>query len=66
RKPFPVNINRRHQIEAEQREIGQVVLGQIFTREVGVQAAEAAKSVRAYANTLKVGPDDPAGAADDD
>ena len=43
---FPVHLNRRHQIEAQQREVGQIVLRQFFPRKLRVNAAKSAKAFR--------------------
>jgi hypothetical protein len=61
-----VHINRDHQIEPEQREVGEVVLGQFFAAQVCVDGAQAAEAVGGDARPLQVGPLDAAGIADDD
>jgi hypothetical protein len=40
-----VNVDCDHQIQAEERQIGQVVLGQFFAPQVGVQAAQSAEAL---------------------
>ncbi len=37
-----------HHIESQQRQVGQVVLGELFTLEVGMNAAQAAQAGAGY------------------
>jgi hypothetical protein len=61
-----LDINDSHQIETEQRQVGQVVLRQLFATQVCVDAAQAAKAVGGNARTAQVGQFDALGVADDD
>ena len=49
-----VNVDRRHQIESQQRQVGEVILRQLFTAKMCVDEAQAAKATFGYANAFKV------------
>ncbi len=61
-----VHVDRDHQVEAQQREVVQVVLRQLFAAQVRVDGAQAAETPLADARALEVGPLDAARVADDD
>ena len=61
-----VDGDRRHRVEAEQREVGHVVARERLVAEVGVDEAEAAKPAGAAADTTEIGERDLRGVADHD
>jgi hypothetical protein len=61
-----VNFERDHEVEAEEREVVQVVLRQLLAAQVRVDCAQAAETFGADARALQVGPLDAARVADDD
>ncbi len=66
RQAVAADGKRRHQIEAQQGEVGEVVLGEGLSLEVGMDAAQAAQAAAAEAEGGEVGDDDLAVVADDD
>jgi hypothetical protein len=60
-----VNIDSSHQIQSQQRQVGQVVARQILSAQMRVNTAQAAKAIAGHANSLEVGKFDPARVADD-
>jgi hypothetical protein len=61
-----VDVDGDHQVEAQQREVVQVVLRQLLAAQVRVDGAQAAEAPLADARALQVGPLDAARVADDD
>ena len=61
-----VHVNGDHQVEAQEREVVQVVLRQLLAAQVRVDGAQAAEAVGADARALQVGPLDAARVADGD
>src|SRR4051812_14199672 len=61
-----VNVHGDHEVEAQEREVVQVVLRQILAAQVRVYRAQAAEAPLADARTLEVGPLHASGVADDD
>jgi hypothetical protein len=61
-----VHVHGDHQVEAQQREVVQVVLRQLLAAQVRVDGAQAAEAPLADARALEVGPLDAARVADDD
>jgi hypothetical protein len=51
----PIDIHRDHQIETQEREVGEVVLRQLFAAQVRVDAAQSAKAVFGDACSFQVG-----------
>ena len=51
---FAVDLNYRHQIEPQQRKVGQVVLRQTLAEQMRVHAAKPAKTVFGHAGTPKI------------
>ena len=60
------NIDRRHQVEPEQGQVGQVILGQLLTRKVSMQAAKSPESAFSDTHALEVRKDNAASISDDD
>ena len=61
-----VHVHDGHEVEAQEGEVVEVVLRQVFAAQVRVQGAQAAEAVGADARALQVGPLDAARVADDD
>ena len=61
-----VDADGAHQVEAEQREVGEVVAGQRLAAEVGVDQAQAAEAAGGAAQTADVGQHDLGRIADED
>jgi hypothetical protein len=59
-QPVAANVDGGHQIQPEQGQVGEVILGQPLTGKVGVQAAKAAKTRLANAHAFEIGQDDAA------
>ena len=59
------NIDCGHQIEPEQGEVGEVILGQFLAGEMGVQTAKSAEAPLAHTHSLQIRQHDAAGIADD-
>ncbi len=64
RHPVTANINRSHQVEPQQRKIGQVILRQTLARQMSVQAAQTTKPVYAHADAFQVRKYDASSVAD--
>ncbi|MEK6301362.1 MAG: hypothetical protein AABO41_11615 [Acidobacteriota bacterium] len=61
-----MNVNRRHQVKPEQRQVGQIVLREPLSRQVCVKTAQPAKTIRAHTNALQVGKNNAVGVSNDD
>jgi hypothetical protein len=64
RHPIAPHVNRRHQVEPQQREVREIVSGEFLTREVSVNATQTAKAIRAHANAFEIGQYNAASIAD--
>jgi hypothetical protein len=49
-----IDVDRRHQIESQQRQVGEVVLRQLFAAKMCVDAAQTAKATFGHANAFEV------------
>jgi hypothetical protein len=49
-----VNINRDHQIESEQRQVGEVVLSQTLATKMCMHTTQPTKAIYRHANALEV------------
>jgi hypothetical protein len=65
-KPLISHRERHHQIEAQQGQIGEVVLGERLRLEVGVDAAQPAQAAAPEGIAGEIGDDDLPVVADDD
>ena len=61
-----VDLDHRHQVEAQQRQVGEVVAAEAFAAQVGVHQAQAAETADAAAQAADVGNLDLVRVADDD
>src|SRR5258705_9044228 len=52
---FGVQIDRRHEIQAQARQIGEIVLSKMFSPKVSMYTAESTESSRIHADTLEIG-----------
>src|SRR5258705_494575 len=50
-----IHIDRRHQIQAQQRQIGEIVLSKMFSPKVSMDTTESTESSRIHADTLEIG-----------
>src|SRR5690348_14459331 len=49
-----INVDRYHQVQAQQRQVGQVVSRKLFTAEVRVYTTQAAKTISSDAHALEI------------
>jgi hypothetical protein len=58
------HIDLGHQIEPEQREVSQIVLGKLLARQMSVKTAQSSKAVGAHTNTFQIRQNYPPSIAD--
>jgi hypothetical protein len=59
-----IDIDRGHQIQTQQRQVGEIVSRQIFTAEMRVHASQSAKTIRRHAHALEIRKLNPARVSD--